>query len=217
MKRILLVSGSPLFESASHLQSLAQKHDVVIACDLGADYCMQAGIAIDVFIGDQDSVSDAGKAYANASASEIREYAADKDATDFELALQYINETYDTTDVFITITNVFGNRIDHMLAAYGGLLKYTHFDMVISEASFEAWILDAKQTNSLYLHDVAGQTFSLLSFSKESKVSLKGFKWNLKHETLEKLSGKGVSNVVKKKRAQVYIAKGKCLAILYGV
>ncbi len=216
MKRVLLISGSPQAGPSEFYQDLASRHDLIIAVDSGADVCMQANIGLDVFIGDQDSVSNEGKAYALSNAKEVREYKRDKDFTDFELALDYINElNRDSGELFITITNIFGNRIDHMLAAYGALFTNSHLDMAITEPNLDAWILDAKQTNSLHLKDVKGETFSLISFTRKSTVSLKGFKWDLKNKDLDKLSGKGVSNLITKKHAQIHIAKGKCLAILY--
>ena len=59
----------------------------VIAADSGVDHARTLGLAPDVVVGDLDSVSADGLAWADALGADIQRHPADKDATDLELAL----------------------------------------------------------------------------------------------------------------------------------
>ena len=61
----------------------------MLACDAGCGICMQAGVRIDLVVGDFDSVTDEALDYARACGAEFLTFPADKDETDLELALLY--------------------------------------------------------------------------------------------------------------------------------
>ena len=70
--KVLVACGSSVVASADLLRRLAGECDHVVAVDHGLDALLGAGLGCDVYVGDADTVSDAGRALVDA-------------ATDFEV------------------------------------------------------------------------------------------------------------------------------------
>ncbi len=65
--KVLVVCGSPVVASADLLRRLAGECDHVVAVDRGLDALLGAGLGCDVYVGDADTVSDAGRALVDAA------------------------------------------------------------------------------------------------------------------------------------------------------
>src|SRR4051794_20102363 len=61
--------------------------DIVIPADSGLEHALALGCAVDLVVGDLDSVAPAALARATAAGTAIEQHPDDKDATDLELAL----------------------------------------------------------------------------------------------------------------------------------
>ena len=109
-RRCLIISGGEYYIS----DECRADYDLVIACDRGYQYAVQAGIAADVILGDYDS-SDAVPP--QDAAPVVLTYISDKDDTDTMLAVRYALE-HDITGIDICCG--LGGRLDH---TYGNIMS----------------------------------------------------------------------------------------------
>lgn len=230
------MGGSPEPSTPELLNRLVSYADKVVACDAGCAICQQAGVNIDIVVGDNDSVSDEALAYAHACGADFRTFPADKDETDLELALRVASDdrkqkvekrAVRAEEYSVALTCVSGGRLDHMLAVLGTLCKATHLRPVIFEDSYSCLILKApvslvldqlERTYPLVYEHLGGtflnRTLSLVSLDGRARVSETGMKWDLDHVVLEPLSDLGVSNIVKREDALVELFGGTCALII---
>ncbi|MDO5044658.1 MAG: thiamine diphosphokinase [Coriobacteriia bacterium] len=215
MIQVLVVSGSNQETDLSLLKKLAKEADQIWAIDKGANLCARAQLDVFAYVGDHDSVSNEGFEFARAQAKHFFEFNSLKDHTDFELALEKIHAVNDERALDLTITNFWGSRFDHMLSALGALLSYEHLRVHIVEDEFDAWIVRSSDEAQLVLEHQQGKTFSVLSFDDALRISLEGFRWNVREEYFTKLSGRAVSNVILDDKASLRVHEGSALAFLY--
>lgn len=86
--------------------------DIWIGADRGALALIDRGIAVDYAVGDFDSVTVEEKAIISMQALYTVEYAAEKDETDLEIALQ---KAFDVKPEKLYLFGVTGGRLDHAL------------------------------------------------------------------------------------------------------
>ena len=89
---------------------------VLIAADGALDHALAAGLVPAGLVGDMDSISDAGLAWAGRHAT-IERHDPDKDQTDTELALMMAAELGPARFILVGA----GDRLDHVLATIGAL------------------------------------------------------------------------------------------------
>ena len=111
MPRLIIFANGilPELESA---RSLIQAGDVLIAADGGTQHILALGLFPSIVIGDLDSLTQADRRRLDAKEVEIRQYSADKDETDLELAF-----TYARTCGYreILVIGALGGRLDQTL------------------------------------------------------------------------------------------------------
>lgn len=111
MKKIHMVLGGNLADT--FLLEDYQKDDFLIGVDRGALHLIESGYAIDLAIGDFDSVSSEEFTSIAKKSKQLKEFASEKDETDTELAIHWIKENYPHTPV--KIYGWSGGRVDHLL------------------------------------------------------------------------------------------------------
>lgn len=164
---------------------------LLVAVDGGLDHALAAGLQPDEVVGDMDSVTDAGLAWAEDHAL-ITRHPSDKNETDTELALA-LAVTRDPER--ITLIGG-GDRLDHTIAALGAL-GAPHLTSV---PVIDAWWGDQHVRvlhgpGSVTLRLVPGSTLTLLALHGPcANVTLNGVRWELDHFQLDPLVGVGVSN-----------------------
>jgi thiamine pyrophosphokinase len=158
-----------------------------------------------------DSIDSASLASYSTSGIKIIKYSAKKDFTDTELALDY---ALSLKPEAIFIWGALGGRIDHTLANVFLLCKAQEKGIrtfLIDEYG-EAFVLD-KETSFI---NETGKTISLLALSPEvTGVTLTGFLYPLKEETLTMGESRGISNIITDVRASISVRQGKLLVIRY--
>ena len=167
---------------------------VVIAADGGLDHARAAGVDPDVLVGDLDSISAIGLAWASEHAEVVR-HPIDKAATDTELAIAHAS-TYAPARILLVAGQ--GDRLDHAVAALGALGA----PALATVASLEAWwgsdqLHVVHAPHAVDLDVPPGTTFSVLAMHGPAHgVTVSGARWPLTGHTLDPLVGLGVSNVV---------------------
>ena len=184
----------------------------VVAADGGLQRAHELGLAVDVVVGDLDSVTPDALAAAEAAGVRVVRHPPAKDATDLELALDE-SVALGARRVLLVASSV--GRLDHLL---GSLL-------LLGSARYAALELDALVGDALVhvvrrertLSGAPGELVSLLAVGSPALgVVTDGLEYPLRGETLEPGSSRGISNVFTGAEARIGLADGVLLAIRPG-
>lgn len=209
--KVLVVCGSPMVASADLLRRLAGECDHVIAVDRGLDALLDTGLGCDVYVGDADTVSDAGRALVDAATDfEVERHDPYKDYTDLALALDSVRRHWPGAEVVATCAT--GGRPDMALSVLGLLASYKEAPVWIAEDEVTARILH--EGESWTIENATGKTFSIIAIAPNTKVSEHGLEWELDHASLGPLADTGISNVVRS-TATIQVHTGTAVAYLY--
>jgi thiamine pyrophosphokinase len=178
---------------------------IVIAADGALDHALAAGLTPAGLVGDLDSVSADGLAWAQAHAT-IDRHDPDKDRTDTELALRMAAGLHPERLILIGA----GERLDHTIAAIGAL----GHPRLTSIPVIEGWwgeqalrVVHGPGRARLALR--VGTTLSLLALHGTcSSVSIDGVRWPMDRAELHPVVGLGVSNVVTQEQVDVRLLSG---------
>lgn len=208
--KVLVVCGSPVVASADLLRQLAGKCDHVVAVDRGLDALLGAGLGCDVYIGDADTVSDAGRALVDAATEfEVERHDPYKDYTDLALALDFVRRRWPGAEIVATCAT--GGRPDMALSVLGLLAGYDDAPVWIAEDKVTARILHAGESWTIEGHE--NNTFSIIAIAPNTQVSEHGLKWELDHDSLGLLADTGISNIVRG-TAVITVHQGTAIAYL---
>lgn len=209
--KVLVVCGSPVVASAELLRRLAGECDHVVAVDRGLDALLGAGLGCDVYVGDADTVSEAGRALVDAAEDfEVERHDPYKDYTDLALALDSVRRRWPGAEVVATCAT--GGRPDMALSVLGLLAGYDDAPVWIAENKVVSRILRAGESWAIEDHE--GSTFSIIAIAPGTVVSEHGLEWELDHSPLGLLADTGISNVVRK-TAKIQAHQGTAIAYLY--
>jgi len=209
--KVLVVCGSPVVASPELLRQLAGECDRIVAVDRGLDALLGAGLNCDVYVGDADTVSDAGRALVDAAEDfEVERHNPYKDYTDLALALDAIRRRWPGAELYTTCAT--GGRPDMALSVLGLLANYNDAPVWIKEDKVTARILHQNETWTI--EDAAGSTFSIIAIAPNTEVSEQGLEWELDHSPLGLLADTGISNIVRG-TAKIQVHTGTAIAYLY--
>ena len=197
--------------SAELLRRLAGECDHIVAVDRGLDALLGAGLSCDVYVGDADTVSDAGSALVDAAEDfEVERHNPYKDYTDLALALDTLRRRWPNAEVVATCAT--GGRPDMALSVLGLLANYKDAPVWISEDETTARILHAGESWTIQGHE--NSTFSIIAIAPNTEISEHGLEWELDHSPLELLADTGISNIVRK-TAKFQVHTGTAIGYLY--
>jgi thiamine pyrophosphokinase len=178
---------------------------VVIAADGALDHALAAGVSPAGLVGDLDSISAEGLAWARQHAT-VQRHDPDKERTDTELALAMAADLHPARLVLLGA----GERLDHMLAAIGAL----GHPRLTSIPTIDAWwgeqqVRVVHGPGQAVLELAPGTTLSLLALHGPcAGVTIDGVRWPLDRAELAPLVGLGVSNVATDPRVAVRVSSG---------
>jgi len=176
----------------------------VIAADSGFDVARRAGIAVDLLIGDLDSVSDD----AVDQVPQTLRFPVDKDETDLELAIGRARSMGASS---LLIVGGAGGRMDHFLANASLLASLDGLDVEWRTGSGTL----LRVNGSLHLAGVPGETVSLLAFGGPARgVRTTGLRWRLDGEDLPPGATRGVSNAFVHESALISLDEGDLMVVL---
>ena len=199
-----MVAGADL------LRRLAGECDHVVAVDRGLDALLGAGLGCDVYVGDADTVSDAGRALVDAATDfEVERHDPYKDYTDLALALDSVRRRWPGAELVATCAT--GGRPDMALSVLGLLAGYEDAHVWIAEDKVVARFLRAGESWTIEGHERS--TFSIIAIAPNTEVSEHGLEWELDHSPLGLLADTGISNVVRS-TAQITVHQGTAIAYL---
>lgn len=182
MKTVHIVLGAPKREE---IKPLISEKGLVIGVDRGALLAVEEEIKVDIALGDFDSIATEEKEILSNQVSEIKNYPADKDDTDTEIALLYVLEHY--PDAKVLIYNWYGGRIDHLYSILMLVLQ-KRFQLLVSNVQF----ISKKNHISFYLpgeHRINKiemmDYLSYILLTKVKDLTLEEVKYPLEKENFE--------------------------------
>ena len=180
--------------------------DLVVAADSDYDSAVRLGFAVDVLVGDLDSI----QATVIPDHVVVERHPTDKNATDLELALEL--STRDSPERIVVVAGS-GGRLDHELAS--ALLLCSPRWATVDELD---WISARARAQVIHrrriLQGDVGATLSLIAVGGNAEgVRTSGLQWDLDGEKLEHGATRGVSNVMRLPVAEVQLETGCLLAI----
>lgn len=209
-KIVVVVAGGEAPRADAALAAPADAE--VIAADGGLDHARALGLDVSVAVGDFDSASEDALAAAEAAGVRLVRHPAEKDATDLELALDLALSSGASRILVLAGDR---GRLDHLLA---GLLllgsgKYAEVEVDALVGVARVHVVSGRRT----LPGEPGELVSLLAVHGEvSGVTTAGLAYELRGETLEPGSSRGISNVLTASEATVSVERGTLLAVFPG-
>lgn len=189
----------------------AEGWDVVVAADSGLDHAVALGLAVDLVVGDLDSVSEAALAEARSAGTAVEPHPTDKDATDLALAL---DAAVRGGAGELVVVGLGGGRPDHEIANLL-LLAAPAFAAVEVEAHTDAGHFVVVRSRPRRLAGRPGGLVTLLPVHGPARgVRTEGLRWPLHGEDLLEATTRGVSNELVGSEATVVVAEGVVLAVL---
>lgn len=181
--------------------------ELVVAADSGADVAVGLGTAVDVLVGDLDSVAETTRARLSHAGARIEVHPRDKDATDLELAIEV---ALGHRPAVLVVVGGHGGRLDHAWAVLGLLAATAH-----RVARLEAWMGAAQvafagpRGATAEMPARVGELVSLVPVAGDVHgVTTDGLRWPLDGAELPRGSGWGMSNEAAATPARVAVADG---------
>jgi len=193
-KCVSAILAGPFFGRA-HLAVLdaarTDQTDVaLIAVDRGIDCLHDQDIRPTLAVGDFDSVSAEGLAWAQhlTPPAELVQVAREKDFSDLDLALRLCCERGSRD---LLLLGFIGGRLDHQMAVCGVCARYAaHATIRIIEGVQKVSFFAAGQSCVVE----TGTCFSVIALTDPTLVSISGAQYRLDHSRIAPLSDRGLSN-----------------------
>jgi thiamine pyrophosphokinase len=181
----------------------------VVGANGGLEHALALGLDVALAVGDFDSAAPEAVEGAEAAGARIVRHPADKDATDLELAL--VDALAFAPRRILVLAGV-GDRLDHLLSLLlllgSGRFAEIELDAVVGDA-----LVHAVRDERMFTGE-PGELVSLLALHGPAvAVWTEGLTYELRGETLEPGSSRGVSNVLATDTARVTLERGVLLAV----
>jgi len=210
MGTAVVFAGGPVEGRHPAEAQLPVAADLVVAVDSGLELAESLGRAVDLVVGDMDSVSPDALARAELAGAVVRRHPVAKDETDLELAME---EVHAAGVHRVVVLGSDAGRLDHLLGAASTISSPRWRTMEV-EAWFGAALL-VPVHDSRALPARRGALVSLLALhGPATGVRTHGLRWPLDGDTLEVGSSRGVSNEVLGAEVRVSLDSGSLVAVL---
>ena len=175
MKNYLISIGG---NSTSNILSIESNFDEIIAVDSGVEHLFKLSLDPNTLIGDLDSISENSLDTVKKNGVDIIAFNSNKDQTDFELALHYLEGVENS---IIYIIGGESGEIDHLLSIFLLIPSKSFFENII-------WVYGDKKIifrQKLKLNVKKMSKFSIIPLSDLSNLSIDGAEWNLENKNIQ--------------------------------
>ena len=198
MKKYLISIGGG---STSNVLDIENYFDEIIAVDSGIEHLFELSLNPSTLIGDLDSISKSSLDKVEEKGIKIVSFNTKKDQTDFELAIDYLQEP-DKSQIFIIGGE--SGEIDHLISI---------FLLIPSKSFYEkiTWLYGDKKIifrKELNLNLKKSTKFSLIPLSDLSNLSIDGAEWNLENKNIKFGQSLTLRNVAVEDEINIYSDKG---------
>lgn len=180
----------------------------VVGCDSGYDHAATLGHHIDLLIGDLDSISEAGIRSAESPNVTIERHPQDKDATDFELAIDAcIAHGFGTIDIY----GGEGGRLDHLLGIATAITADRWKALTLRWHTAGAMTTPLIGPTEVSRRVMPGTRISLIAVTDCTGITTTGTVWPLGNATLHRGSSQGISNLAEGETITIALVTGALL------
>ena len=175
MKNYLISIGG---NSTSNILSIESNFEEIIAVDSGVEHLFKLSLDPNTLIGDLDSISENSLDKVKKNGVDIIAFNSNKDQTDFELALNYLEGVENS---IIYIIGGESGEIDHLLSIFLLIPSKSFFENII-------WVYGDKKIifrQKLKLNVKKMSKFSIIPLSDLSNLSIDGAEWNLENKNIQ--------------------------------
>jgi thiamine pyrophosphokinase len=184
---------------------------LVVAADSGYDNARALGVAVDVLVGDMDSISVDGLAEAEALDVTIERYSVDKDATDLEIA---IDTALRLGATHVTIYAGEGGSFGHLLGiALGMTGNHWETTSIIWKVG-GAIVYRSLPSFPVTIPAEIGSIVTILPVGNATGVTASGLQWPLQDSDLPRGTTRGLSNIAIEPAVSVSLNSGAVLIIV---
>ena len=175
MKNYLISIGG---NSTSNVLSIESNFEEIIAVDSGVEHLLKLSLDPTTLIGDLDSISKKSLDELKKSGVKILAFNSKKDQTDFELALNYLEEA-EKSKVYIIGGE--SGEIDHLISIFLLIPSKSFFENII-------WLYGDKKIifrQKLELNIKKLTKFSIIPLTDLTNLSIDGAEWNLDNKNIQ--------------------------------
>lgn len=175
MKNYLISIGG---NSTSNVLSIESNFEEIIAVDSGIEHLLNLSLDPNTLIGDLDSISKKSLDEVKKNGVKILAFNSNKDQTDFELALNYLEET-EKSKVYIIGGE--SGEIDHLISIFLLIPSKSFFENII-------WLYGDKRIifrQKLELNIKKLTKFSVIPLTDLTNLSIDGAEWNLDNKDIQ--------------------------------
>jgi thiamine pyrophosphokinase len=204
MKNYLISIGG---NSTSNVLSIESNFEEIIAVDSGVEHLLKLSLDPTTLIGDLDSISKKSLDELKKSGVKILAFNSKKDQTDFELALNYLEEA-EKSKVYIIGGE--SGEIDHLISIFLLIPSKSFFENII-------WLYGDKKIifrQKLQLNIKKLTKFSLIPLSDLTNLSIDGAEWNLDNKNIQFGETLTLRNITNEEQLNIRCDKG-VFALIY--
>ncbi len=204
MKNYLISIGG---NSTSNVLSIESNFEEIIAVDSGVEHLLKLTLYPTTLIGDLDSISKKSLDELKKSGVKILAFNSKKDQTDFELALNYLEEA-EKSKVYIIGGE--SGEIDHLISIFLLIPSKSFFENII-------WLYGDKKIifrQKLQLNIKKLTKFSLIPLSDLTNLSIDGAEWNLDNKNIQFGETLTLRNITNEEQLNIRCDKG-VFALIY--
>ena len=204
MKNYLISIGG---NSTSNVLSIESNFEEIIAVDSGVEHLFKLSLDPTTLIGDLDSISKKSLDELKKSGVKILAFNSKKDQTDFELALNYLEEA-EKSKVYIIGGE--SGEIDHLISIFLLIPSRSFFQNII-------WLYGDKRIifrQKLELNIKKLTKFSIIPLSDLTNLSIDGAEWNLDNENIQFGETLTLRNITNEEQLNIGCDKG-VFALIY--
>ena len=175
MKNYLISIGG---NSTSNVLSIESNFEEIIAVDSGIEHLLNLSLNPNTLIGDLDSISKKSLDEVKKNGVKILAFNSNKDQTDFELALNYLEEA-EKSKVYIIGGE--SGEIDHLISIFLLIPSKSFFENII-------WLYGDKRIifrQKLELNIKKLTKFSVIPLTDLTNLSIDGAEWNLDNKDIQ--------------------------------
>jgi len=204
MKNYLISIGG---NSTSNVLSIESNFKEIIAVDSGIDHLLNLSLDPNTLIGDLDSISKKSLDEVKKNGVKILAFNSNKDQTDFELALNYLEEA-EKSKVYIIGGE--SGEIDHLISIFLLIPSKSFFENII-------WLYGDKRIifrQKIELNIKKLTKFSIIPLSDLTNLSIDGAEWNLDNKDIQFGETLTLRNITNEEQLNIRCDKG-VFAVIY--
>ena len=198
MKNYLISIGG---DSTSNVLSIESNFEEIIAVDSGVEHLFKLSLDPTTLIGDLDSISKKSLNEVKKNGVKILAFNSNKDQTDFELALNYLEEA-EKSKVYIIGGE--SGEIDHLISIFLLIPSRSFFQNII-------WLYGDKRIifqQKIELNIKKLTKFSIIPLSDLTNLSIDGAEWNLDKKDIQFGETLTLRNITNEEQLSIKCDKG---------